>query len=1115
MKDLTKKFIICILVIGLISSIQFYKTQNSAIQNNVIDENEKIEDNQEDLTNIGFDLEKVEYSPPTPGLFDVNESIFENNFDYVSHSMISGTFKELNGVGLNWSGDFDDDDILELVIGDNVPFTIEFIGHYYTMEAKMVLVSNSVFTKSNDPGIGGEISWKWDVNSNEQGLLANMYYSYGSMKVISGSGYTIDSYYAGNLIGIYGQGDPAARRGTTEIANFDSIIDDDGKIRLEVHVHARGFVDWWWIFTKFVHAEIEVHGLTVRQDLVPQFVYENNFDYSHYQILEGDYRYLVGESSAWSENPFDSNAMSLAIQDLNPTLQGLDRWIYHEKVKLHLVSHNTFTKLYDSSKDGTISWRWNVDEHGYGNNYNLYYSTGSFEISSGPGHRVVDTYTKGSTGNYAADGDPETRLGAAVVTDFDSIIDPDGKVRVTITVDAYGKVDWFIVEDKMVYITVEVYGLAVKQNVRITHQHDDNFDYEDSEFTPGSNERGLNGVGTDWSEDPFDGKKLEYVVGDASPSTVDYDVLFSMGGTLYVKSHETYKKQKESSFSGIVSWTYDIVGHEIGATASLYYSYGGLYILRSTGEAVSLDNWLKGSDLVYEGDGDPDTRTGTVTLDNFDQYIWDDGHLHFYLTCEARGWVSWWGIENKDVYVDLELWGLSVTREIHPPDNTPPEIYIIYALGDETDGAPGVWFVSAIDEQSGINHSAIQVYIDDVFVGSSLGGYPVPNSLGEHTIRVELMNNHPVNPLLAIAEDTREIVDDDTTNPTINIEYWGSGTDGLPGYFNWSINDSDDGIGGDYDVELSEITIIASYNSTDGSDNYTTFLAPELNGTWILDSNLGTYKLEIYARDGDDDRSLISDSLTTYITEIQGIADDDIQPPEISISYEGGDGTDGNPGYFEWNISDLQSGVGQLSITIRYKSSEGLDNYTIVFHNQSSGTWNIPSSLGEYSITIMAHDADLDRGFKDTSINLASLNQEIIDDDNDIPVVINLEAVANFDFVNITFTATDFSGIGNIELYVDGTLIEANYTEINGDDFFFSISNQWLSNNDTHDILVTVFDADNDRINDSISVSETTTFSYSGETTTEVTSVAFPIILTLLTNSMLIMFIIKRKNSIG
>ncbi|NHJ48869.1 MAG: hypothetical protein FK733_13880 [Asgard group archaeon] len=1118
MKRRKQEIVISIFLIVLVSYIQIFivRDLNAVSFSKNLDVSFADENSQDSLENIGFDLENIEYSPIPPDAHSVNESILDNNFDYVDHTILKGNYYDLNGNGTSWSENPYDGDILELVVGDSTPFTIDFIGHYKTMEAKLELVSNTAFVKQNDPGINGEIIWRWDVNANEQGLLSNIYYSFGTMKVTSGSGYSVDSYIVGDNLNVYATGDPATRLGTTEIPNFDSIIDPDGKIRIEVQVYAKGFVDWWYIFTKDAYIDIEVHGLAVRQDLVPRFIFENNFDYSSYEIIEGDYYGMSGSSSAWSEDPDDSTTLYLNVNDDTPYQDGILFWRYYEQAKLNLVSHNTFTKLNDTTKDGTISWKWDVEEHGQGNGYNLHYSTGSIAITSGNG-LMVDTYTQGSS-DVNDNGDPDIREGSAAIQNFDSIIDPDGRIRLTVLVDADGKVDWLGVETKMLWIRIRLYGLSIKQNVRVTHLFDNNFDYEASEYSTGSETRGLYGVGSAWSENFFDGSKLEYAVGDTAFVTSGYDLLFEMGGTLHVKSHNTFQKQKEDSFDGLISWAFDVNGHEeVSETANLYYSFGGLYILKSTGEPVLLDEWSTGSDIDYAGEGDPSARVGTTTLDNFDQYIWNDGHLYLYLTCYAEGWISWWGVETKDIWIDIEFWGLSVTQEIHPPDDTPPEIYILYLYGDETDGNPGYWFVYAIDEESGINNSSIQVFIDDVFVGTGLGGYLVPNTLGTHTIRVELLNNHPINPLGDVEEHSVDIIDDDTTHPNIIITYWGSGTDGYPGYFNWSITDLDDDVGGDQDNTMSELTIIASYNTTDGSDNYTTFLAPDLNGTWILDSNLGNYKLEIYVRDGDDDRTLINDSLSTYIIETQFIADDDILPPEISINYENGDGTDGNPGYFEWNITDAMSAVGQHTITIEYDSTDGSDDFIVVYHDNKTGVWYLPSNLGTYSISISAHDADLDRGFKDTSATSASLDQEIVDDDFIPPDISNLEAIADSDFVNITFTAQDSSGLGIIELYVDSILVEVDYLVIQGHNYNVGIINQWSHNNDTHDVLVVVYDADNDRISDASSTSDITTFYYEAETTTA-TGISYGMILITLICTMLIINRVatkKKRNNKG
>ena len=782
------------------------------------------------------------------------------------------------------------------------------------------------------------------------------------------------------------------------------------------------------------------------------------------------------------------------------------------KAELHLVSHNTFTKLNNSALGGAINWKWDAKGHEFGNGANLHYTTGTFEVTSGVGF-VVDSYTLGSLSDHNREGDPEMRKGTSVVPTFDAIIDSDGKIRLTVTLEARGWVSWWGTAAKDVRVDIELYGLSIKQNIKMEYEFDNNFDLYDWTHEPYCVTREVNGRNTPWSEDPQDDKILEYVIGDDNPFYVISYWKYEMGGKLHTISHNAFIKQNDPRLAAVLSYTYDITGHGIGTNAHLYYSTGGLYILKSTGEPVPISQFMEGDSGDYSASGDPARRTGTIVLENFDQFIWDDRHLHFYLDCYALGVVDWFIVEEKDVYVDLEMWGLSVNQEVLIPDTTPPEVFINYIIGDRTDGNPGYWYVTAYDNESGINNDSITVYIDKVKVGTTLGIYEVPNSLGDHMLRVVVHNNHPAEPLFTMRTSTINIIDDDTTSPLITIDYFGNGYDNNPGYFEWSIVDYDDGVGGDYDSGVSDIIIRVTYDSTDSSDNFDYVLPPNATGSWNLNSSLGVYSIDIYAQDNDDDREL-PDSLPATLIKTQEILDDDVTAPEINIYYKEGDGTDGNPGYFEWSIFDSQSGLSHVFIEISYLSSEGLDNYSITLTPASAGIWQLPSNLGIYTIEIQARDNDYDRGAIDYAINQSALQQEIIDDDVAAPIITNLYIEFDAQYVNITFDVTDDSGIGEITIYVDGIVIVPILQEVFMNTYNISFANTWSEINDTHELIVVVTDLDNDRSNDTLSSSqiEYLTF-YVETTTTPVGSSGFSLLLLTIPTMSFIVISIKVKRT--
>jgi len=117
---------------------------------------------------------------------------------------------------------------------------------------------------------------------------------------------------------------------------------------------------------------------------------------------------------------------------------------------------------------------------------------------------------------------------------------------------------------------------------------------------------------------------------------------------------------------------------------------------------------------------------------------------------------------------------------------------------------------------------------------------------------------------------------------------------------------------------------------------------------------------------------------------------------------------DSNPGFFEWNVFDLDSGINEINITISYKSTEGLDDYVINLEGTEAGTWNLPSNLGIYTIDISARDNDDDRTlFVDSLTTQLTRDQEILDDDVESPELSNLVIIPDIFEINVTFDAID------------------------------------------------------------------------------------------------------------
>jgi len=148
------------------------------------------------------------------------------------------------------------------------------------------------------------------------------------------------------------------------------------------------------------------------------------------------------------------------------------------------------------------------------------------------------------------------------------------------------------------------------------------------------------------------------------------------------------------------------------------------------------------------------------------------------------------------------------------------------------------------------------------------------------------------------------LFDDDESSPEISYIYTGDYTDGNPGELIISVLD-DSGL----------------------------FVDP--SGNYSVPNSLGAHNFSFYAVDDDNDR--YDDNLESNKEIWINITDDDTSCPEISYIYTG-DGTDGNPGELIVNASDI--------------SGLSLD---------PSGTYQVPSTIGNHKFIFTASDADDDR----------------------------------------------------------------------------------------------------------------------------------------------------------
>jgi hypothetical protein len=322
-------------------------------------------------------------------------------------------------------------------------------------------------------------------------------------------------------------------------------------------------------------------------------------------------------------------------------------------------------------------------------------------------------------------------------------------------------------------------------------------------------------------------------------------------------------------------------------------------------------------------------------------------------------WAACWD-GDTDVVNDQLFTNITIPFQVADDDTTPPEITVDHSGGGTgTDGDPGYWTVSVEDPESDVDE--IEVYIDDVLIGTTVGDYDVPSSIGEHTIRVNAINNDvdrgSIDQESEEIENTVTLTDDDTTPPTITITHsgGGTGTDGNPGYWTVSAEDPESGIG---------IVGIAIDGVNVGSSL----------GSYSVPTALGDHTIWVSVSNADFEWS--GDLETDWKTNIATItSDDDTSPPIITITHSlGGYGYDIYPGYWTVSAVDPQSGIESIQIYV-----DGS------FVGKVIGDYPVPNTPGTHEIMVFARNADLDRGYIDQESSSMFQDAYIYDDDTTPP----------------------------------------------------------------------------------------------------------------------------------
>jgi plastocyanin len=185
-------------------------------------------------------------------------------------------------------------------------------------------------------------------------------------------------------------------------------------------------------------------------------------------------------------------------------------------------------------------------------------------------------------------------------------------------------------------------------------------------------------------------------------------------------------------------------------------------------------------------------------------------------------------------------------------------------------------------------------------------------------------------------------------------------------------------------------------------------------------------------------------------TQIQTLKIDK-SAPEIIITPYNEIRTDADPPLiFSWNIQDISE----------YAVIEIKLNGELV-SNDPIKTLSIGNEIGVYILSIYAEDIN---GFSNQVISRI----EIIDDDTEPPELSDLIILDNIFELSISFNGVDDSSIGEILIFIDNELILTYTVSSDDTNFNFNLPNNWIMKPGIHQVSIKAYDADGDRIGDSL-----------------------------------------------
>jgi len=176
---------------------------------------------------------------------------------------------------------------------------------------------------------------------------------------------------------------------------------------------------------------------------------------------------------------------------------------------------------------------------------------------------------------------------------------------------------------------------------------------------------GFAGSDTEWSQDPNDVMSLQLAYYNIFQSDQ-----FSMSGTLFVESHNTFKKQN-NNLGAYIDWHIDI-------DVILEYALD----VDSIEITLAIIGPIGEKELISIYDPDLSSQEGRFYIPNFDQYIWSgsgtEGKIYFKLTGDVHGEVLESG---GGINLLLSFEGLRVVQEIMPKEQVAERRTLILAHG--------------------------------------------------------------------------------------------------------------------------------------------------------------------------------------------------------------------------------------------------------------------------------------------------------------------------------------------------------------------------------------------------------------------------------------------------